>query len=64
MSLNGSSIFNTPSVRYFTFQGDYTLECLRSNGSFTSYIDNDTYREDLFRNILNSEGLVYFTAYG
>lgn len=52
-----------PSVRYFTFQGNYTLDCLRDSGCFSSTIDNDTYREGLFKDILGKDGLVYYSVY-
>lgn len=50
-------------VRYFTFQGDYTLESLENDGAFTSYINNDTLREGEFEFALGQRGLVYYSIY-
>lgn len=64
--LSNSNVFSnsdSDNVRYFTFQGNYTLECLRDSGCFSSTIDNDTYREGLFEDILGERGLVYYSVY-
>lgn len=45
---------------YYTLQGDYTLESLKTNGYYFSTIENNYRLIDLVKHHFNSKGIVYY----